>query len=268
MSATPKWLSSNSFDFSPLCEELNRTSMFFFAKGKEDSSSSPDSSTGKPPPLLRRKDTFGSAELFEAWAKDSFINQSTIDILVKTHQIDCLPAVLALKKEDYPQLSLPVGQRRLLEEAVDKLRQEYELVRPPTPKAIINLEMPVYKSMLEIGELAEEETGASEVDDGSAGRYEEIPASRAQSGNVSQRKSGQARSYVESGTDKRDSGPEKEALLDTEQSTTSPQTAQRRKGLDYPSCLSKCLLIIYLSMVQITFHLIFQKLFKQFFRRS
>lgn len=216
--------------------------MFFFSKEKEDSSS-PDSSTGKPPPLLRRHDTFGSAELFQAWAKDSFINQSTIDILVKTHQIDCLPAVLALKKEDYPQLNLPVGQRRLLEEAVEKLRQDYELVRPPTPKAIINLEMPVYKSMLEIGELAEEETGASEVEHGSTGR-EEMPASRAQSGNVSQRKSGQAKSYVESGTDKRESGPEKEALLATQQSKTSPQTAQRRKGLDYSSCISKCLLII------------------------
>lgn len=221
--------------------------MFFFSKVKEDSSSE-DSSTGKPPPLLRRHDTFGSAELFEAWAKDSFINQSTIDILVKTHQIDCLPAVLALKKEDYPQLNLPVGQRRLLEDAVEKLRQEYELVRPPTPKAIINLEMPVFKSMLEIGELAEEETGASEMDD--RGQFqEELPISRAQSGIVSQRKLGQARSFVDSGTEKRDSGPEKEALLDTEQSKTSPQTAQRRKGLGSTSSISKCLLIIYLSMV-------------------
>jgi len=207
--------------------------MFFFSKGKGDDSS-PDSSTGRPPPLLRRHDTFGSAELFEAWAKDSFINQSTIDILVKTHQIDCLPAVLALKKEDYPQLNLPVGQRRLLEDAVEKLRQEYELARPPTPKAIINLEMPVYKSMLEIGELAEEETGASEMDD--RGQLEEeVPVSRAQSGFVSERKLGQASSFVDSGTEKRDIGPEKKALLDTEQRELSPQTAQRRKGLGHTS---------------------------------
>ena len=220
--------------------------MFFgFAKVKEDSASSPDSSPGKPPPL-RRHDTFGSAELFEAWAKDSFINQSTIDILVKTHEIDCLPAVLALKKEDYPHLNLPVGQRRLLESAVEKLRQEYELVQPPTPKAKINLEMPVYKSRLEIDEIAEEETGTSETD--GAGEYEDLPASRAQStGHVSQRKSSHARSYVESESDKRDSGPEKEALLCSEQSKTSPQTisktAQQRKGLGYPLCISKCILI-------------------------
>lgn len=214
--------------------------MFFFAKAREESSS-PDSSTGKPPPL-RRHDTFGSAELFEAWAKDSFINQSTIDILVKTHQIDCLPAVLALKKEDYPQLNLPVGQRRLLESAVEKLRQEYELVQPPTPKSKINLEMPVYKSMLEIGEFVEEEE---------TGQYEEQHLSRApqSAGHASQRKSGQARSYVESGTDKRDSGPEKEALLVSEQTKISPQTtpktAQRRKGLGYTSCFTKYILIIY-----------------------
>lgn len=201
--------------------------MFFFSKVKEDDSS-PDSSTGKPPPLLRRHDTFGSAELFEAWAKDSFINQSTIDILVKTHQIDCLPAVLALKKEDYPQLNLPVGQRRLLEDAVEKLRQEYELVRPPTPKAIINLEMPVYKSMLEIGELAEEDTRASGTDD--RGQFqEEVPISRAQSGFVSQRKLGQASGFVDSGKEKRDSKPENATLLDTEQKKLSPETAQRRK---------------------------------------
>jgi len=205
--------------------------MFFFSKVKEDDSS-PDSSTGKPPTLLRRHDTFGSAELFEAWAKDSFINQNTIDILVKTHQIDCLPAVLALKKEDYPQLNLPVGQRRLLEDAVEKLRQEYELVRPPTPKAIINLEMPVYKSMLEIGELAEEETGPNDMDD--RGQFQEdVSSSRAQSGFVSQRKLGQTSSFADSGTEKRDSGPERESLLDTEQRKLSTQAAQRREGLGY-----------------------------------
>lgn len=198
--------------------------MFFFAKAKEDSSES-ESLSGKPPPL-RRHDTFGSAELFEAWAKDSFINQSTIDILVKTHQIDCLPAVLALKKDDYSQLNLPVGQRRLLESAVEKLRQEYELVQPPTPKAKINLEMPVYKSMLEIGELAEEEK---------TGQYEENQLSRRpqSTGHSTQRIYGKTRSYVESGTEKSDSGPEKKALLVSEQgkilSQTTPKSAQKTK---------------------------------------
>ena len=195
--------------------------MFSFPKARKDSSSSA-SSTGKPPPLTRH-DTFGSHELFEAWAKDSFINQSTIDILVKTHEIDCLPAILALKKEDFPHLNLPVGQRRLLEEAVEKLRREYELVQPPTPKAKISLEMPVYKSMLEVGELAEEDAGvATEVDPGHL-------ASRAQLGRVPQ-----ARSQVKSGKDGQDFGPEKKALLVSEKSISSPQMeakpAQRKKG--------------------------------------
>lgn len=197
--------------------------MFSFPKARKDSSSSA-SSTGKPPPLTRH-DTFGSHELFEAWAKDSFINQSTIDILVKTHEIDCLPAILALKKEDFPYLNLPVGQRRLLEEAVEKLRREYELVQPPTPKAKISLEMPVYKSMLEVGELAEEDAGvATEVDPG----HREL-ASRAQLGRVPH-----ARSQVKSGKDRQDFGPEKKALLVSEKSISSPQMeakpAQRKKG--------------------------------------
>ena len=197
--------------------------MFFFAKANEESSSSA-SSTGKPP-TLRRHDTFGSAELFQAWAKDSFINQSTIDILVKTHEIDCLPAVLALKKEDFPHLNLPVGQRRLLEDAVEKLRQEYELVQPPTPKAKISLEMPKYKSMLEIGELAEEDAGTGDTN---VTGHDELP-SRAISGHTSQGKAGQRRSQVE-----KDSRPEKKALLVTEQSKTSPQmpprVGQRKQG--------------------------------------
>lgn len=201
-------------------------SMFFFAKVKEDSSSSA-SSTGKPPPL-RRHDTFGSAELFEAWAKDSFINQSTIDILVKTHEIDCLPAILALKKEDFPHLNLPVGQRRLLEDAVEKLRQEYELVQPQTPKAKINLEMPVYKSMLEKGELAEENTGVKD----DAGHYK--MSSRSESAPPLHKKQGHARGQVESRKDEKDSRPEKEALLVLGKSKTSPQMesrqGRRRKG--------------------------------------
>ena len=83
--------------------------------------------------------------------------------------------------------------------------------------------------MLEIGELAEEDTGASGTDD--RGQFqEEVPISRAQSGFVSQRKLGQASGFVDSGKEKRDSKPENETLLDTEQKKLSPETAQRRKG--------------------------------------
>lgn len=198
--------------------------MFFFPKSAKEDTSTSASSTGKPPPL-RRHDTFGSVELFEAWAKDSFINQSTVDILVNTHEIDCLPAVLALKKEDFPHLNLPVGQRRLLEEAVEKLRQDYELVQPPTPKAKISLEMPKYKSMLEIGELAEEHSGNG----GSIGDTQpEVPSRpRAQSGYSSQRKSGQRKSKVELGIDEKESRPEKEALLVTAQSKTTSQMSSK-----------------------------------------
>lgn len=190
--------------------------MFSFAKATKDSSSSA-SSTGKPPPLTRH-DTFGSQELFEAWAKDSFINQSTIDILVKTHEINCLPAVLALKKEDFPYLNLPVGQRRLLENAVEKLRQEYELVQPPTPKAMISLEMPLYKSMLEIGELAEE--NAELEKDGDSGSFDRLSC-------VSEKKSFHARSQVPAGKDEQDFGPEKEALLISGKGKTSAQMQSR-----------------------------------------
>lgn len=195
--------------------------MFSFAKATKDSSSSA-SSTGKPPPITRH-DTFGSQELFEAWAKDSFITQNTIDILVKTHEINCLPAVLALKKEDFPYLNLPVGQRRLLENAVEKLRQEYELVQPPTPKAMISLEMPLYKSMLEIGELAEE--NAELETDGDSGSLDRL--SRVKSGSVPEKKSFHARSQVPTGKDEQDFGPEKEALLISGKGKTSAQMQSR-----------------------------------------
>lgn len=195
--------------------------MFSFAKPTKDSSSSA-SSTGKPPPITRH-DTFGSQELFEAWAKDSFITQNTIDILVKTHEINCLPAVLALKKEDFPYLNLPVGQRRLLENAVEKLRQEYELVQPPTPKAMISLEMPLYKSMLEIGELAEE--NAELETDGDSGSLDRL--SRVKSGSVPEKKSFHARSQVPAGKDEEDFEPEKEALLISGKGKTSAQMQSR-----------------------------------------
>ena len=196
--------------------------MFSFAKATKDSSSSA-SSTGKPPPITRH-DTFGSQELFEAWAKDSFINQNTIEILVKTHEINCLPAVLALKKEDFPYLNLPVGQRRLLENAVEKLRQEYELVQPPTPKAKISLEIPLYKSMLEIGELAEE--NAELKSDGDSDQYDRLSRFKAES--VPEKKSFHARSQVPAGgKGEKDFGPEMEALLISEKGKTSPQMQSR-----------------------------------------
>ncbi|XP_028512769.1 uncharacterized protein LOC114574429 [Exaiptasia diaphana] len=104
------------------------------------------------PGKLKRHGTLQSLEVFHAWAKDSFLRESTIDIMVKEHEIDCIPAVLALKQDDIALLGLPVGQQRLLEGAVEKLKQEYELVRPPTPITKINLDMPTYRSMLDFNE--------------------------------------------------------------------------------------------------------------------
>lgn len=141
--------------------------MFFLAKQKDENvptTSAGESSREKPSPL-RRQGTFGSADVFRTWARDSFLNDNTIDVLVQTHQIDCLPAVLALQVQDIAELGLAVGQQRLLEEAVQKLHQEYELVRPPTPRTKINLNMPSYKSLIEIEDRSEsaEGPGASEV---------------------------------------------------------------------------------------------------------
>ena len=198
--------------------DRGNTRMFSFVKAMSDSSPSA-SSTGKPPPITTHN-TFGSQELFEAWAKDSFINQSTIDILVKTHEIDCLPAVLALKKEDFPDLNLPVGQRRLLENAVEKLRQECELVQPPTPKAKINLEMPSYKSMLEIGEPFDEEevlrhSGAFQRKSTSVHDF--------RGRDIGQKILEHAKSHTKTEKDEDNYGPEKEALLLSQKRKSSPQ---------------------------------------------
>lgn len=129
--------------------------MFSFGKVKERTISAESISQTElddRPGKLKRHGTLQSLEVFQAWAKDSFLRESTIDIMVRDHEIDCIPAVLALKTEDIPLLGLPVGQQRLLEGAVDKLKQEYELVRPPTPITKINLDMPAYRSMLEFHE--------------------------------------------------------------------------------------------------------------------
>ncbi|XP_032240815.1 uncharacterized protein LOC116619776 [Nematostella vectensis] len=134
--------------------------MFGFGKVKERTTSAesiPQTDLDDKPGKLKRHGTLQSLEVFQAWAKDSFLRDSTIDILVSEHEIDCIPAVLALKSEDISQLGLPVGQQRLLEGAVDKLKQEYELVRPPTPLTRISLETPAYKTMLEISEKQEGE---------------------------------------------------------------------------------------------------------------
>lgn len=129
--------------------------MFSFGKVKERTASAesiPHSELEERPGKLKRHGTLQSLEVFQAWAKDSFLRESTIDILVSEHEIDCIPAVLALKRDDIAGLGLPVGQQRLLEGAVEKLKQEYELVRPPTPVTKINLDMPAYRSMLEFNE--------------------------------------------------------------------------------------------------------------------
>jgi hypothetical protein len=132
--------------------------MFSFGKVKErtiSAESIPQAELEDRPGKLKRHGTLQSLEVFQAWAKDSFLRESTIDILVTEHEIDCIPAVLALKREDIAGLGLPVGQQRLLEGAAEKLKQEYELVRPPTPVTKINLDMPAYKSMLEFSEKPE-----------------------------------------------------------------------------------------------------------------
>ncbi|XP_044177123.1 uncharacterized protein LOC122959702 [Acropora millepora] len=187
--------------------------MSFFAKIMNDSSASA-SSTGKPPPTTSHS-TLGSREVFIAWAKDSFLNQSTVDILIKTHEIDCLPAVLALKKEDFSHLDLPVGQRRLLENAAEKLRQEFEVVRPVTTKAKINLQMPSYKSMLEIREMVDKDAGT--IGKGQhkiSSIYDFRGLQKLSEHDKSQRKSLK---------DECDSGPEHEALLVSEKGTKSAQ---------------------------------------------
>ena len=126
--------------------------MFFFTKLKDEIDDTGQSaSRGRNRPPLRRSETFSRADVFRTWAKDSFLNESTIDLLVQTHQIDCLPAVLALRVEDIADLGLAVGQQRLLEDAVRKLHEEYELVRPPTPKTKISLDLANYKNLIDAG---------------------------------------------------------------------------------------------------------------------
>lgn len=140
--------------------------MFSFGKVKERTTSAESISQTElddRPGRLKRHGTLQSLEVFHAWAKDSFLRESTIDILVRDHEIDCIPAVLALKTEDISHLGLPVGQQRLLEGAVDKLKHEYELVRPPTPITKINLDMPAYRSMLEFNENEPIPEGARSV---------------------------------------------------------------------------------------------------------
>ena len=181
-----------------------------------NNSSTSASSTGKPPPTTSHS-KLGSREVFIAWAKDSFLNQSTVDILMKTHEIDCLPAVLALNKEDFSHLDLPVGQRRLLENAAEKLRQEFEVVQPLTTKAKINLQMPSYKSMLEIRELDDKDPGTRQIAKG------QHKMSSVHDFRGLQKLSEHDKSQRKSLKDERDSGPEYEALLVSEKRTNSAQ---------------------------------------------
>lgn len=123
------------------------------------------SSPTKTHEKLKRRSTFRSLEVFKAWAKDSFLNESTIDALITIHEVDCLPAALALKKEDISKLALPLGQQRLFEDAVEKLHQEYEFFRPPTPKTTISFDAPAYKSLLGIEGEEPPLRGVGEVSD-------------------------------------------------------------------------------------------------------
>lgn len=97
---------------------------------------------------LTRLGSFSSKEVFRAWAMDSLLKPTTIETLMEVHEIDCLPAVLALRNRDIASLSLPIGQARLFEDAVTKLHSQYEYQEPPSPATTVDIEFPRYKSLL------------------------------------------------------------------------------------------------------------------------
>lgn len=97
---------------------------------------------------LTRLGSFSSKEVFRAWAQDSLLKPTTIETLVEVHEIDCLPAVLALRNRDIVGLGLPIGQARLFEDAVTKLHSQYEYQEPPSPATTVDVEFPRYKSLL------------------------------------------------------------------------------------------------------------------------
>lgn len=109
-----------------------------------------------PKGKLTRLGSFSSREVFWAWANDSLLKPSTIETLMEVHEIDSLPAVLALRSRDIANLGLPIGQARLFEEAVMKLHTEYKYQEPPSPATRVDVEFPRYKSLLEDTELKSE----------------------------------------------------------------------------------------------------------------
>lgn len=98
---------------------------------------------------LTRLGSFSTQEVFRAWAHDSLLKPKTIEALVEIHQIDSLPAVLALRSRDIANLGLPIGQARLFQEAVIKLHAEYTYQEAPSPATRVDVEVPTYKSMLD-----------------------------------------------------------------------------------------------------------------------
>ena len=98
---------------------------------------------------LTRLGSFSSQEVFRAWANDSLLKPKTIEALIEVHQIDSLPAVLALRSKDIASLGLPIGQARLFQEAVVKLHAEFEYQEPSLSTTPVNVEVPSYKSMLD-----------------------------------------------------------------------------------------------------------------------
>ena len=97
---------------------------------------------------LTRLGSFSSREVFCAWAKDSLLKPKTIETLIEEHQVDSLPAVLALRNKDIANLGLPIGQTRLFHEAVVKLHAEFTYQEPFSPAIKVDVEVPTYKSML------------------------------------------------------------------------------------------------------------------------
>lgn len=98
---------------------------------------------------LTRLGSFSSQEVFRAWANDSLLKPNTVETLVEVHQVDSLPAVLALRSKDLANLGLPIGQKRLFQEAVIKLHAEYTYHEPFSPAIKVDVEAPTYKSMLD-----------------------------------------------------------------------------------------------------------------------
>lgn len=114
---------------------------------------------------LRRLGSFSSKDVFCAWANDSLLKPKTVQTLIEIHQIDSLPAVLALREKDIANLGLPIGQTRLFQEAVLKLHAEYTYHDSFSPATRVDVEMPSYKSML-VGE-----DPLSPVEEGANGNY-------------------------------------------------------------------------------------------------